>query len=212
MEFRWLTSDEQRTRAVESASLADVLALAQQLQAEGEARFTDEQVVEMGRELGVHPQYVLEALRLRRRAAQPAPLLQPEPAPERPLQEPLAQVLRASVLGLGLGTFPMAMIALAQSHSEPMAFFVLIAALAAGWSARHPRLAGLAGAAAAPLVVIVSPSFLGATDAWPGAFFLALLSFTPLSSALARMAAGLRGRIERLAEVPQLSVSSRIRS
>src|SRR5262249_43067931 len=72
MEFRWLTTDEQRTRAVESSTLSDVLALAQQLQAEGEGSVGEEQVLEMGRELGVQPQYIREALRLRRRAEEPA--------------------------------------------------------------------------------------------------------------------------------------------
>ena len=36
MEFRWLSSDERRTRAVESSSLSEVLALAQKLEAESD--------------------------------------------------------------------------------------------------------------------------------------------------------------------------------
>src|SRR6266851_4143376 len=100
MEFRWLTSDERRTRAVESSSLSEVLALAQNLQAEGEGLVSEEQAVEMGRELGVRAEYVHEALRLRRRAAQPAGTLPPEPA----VHNPIAAAMRAM-----LGVFALLM-------------------------------------------------------------------------------------------------------
>jgi len=52
MEFRWLTTDEKRTRAVEVGSLPEVLALAQKLQSEGSGLVAEDEVVEMGRELG----------------------------------------------------------------------------------------------------------------------------------------------------------------
>src|SRR4029077_20640933 len=85
MEFRWLTNEERRTRTVESSALSEVLALAQKLQAEGEGLVSEEQAVEMGRELGLRPDYVHEALRLRGRAAQPARALPPEPASHHPI-------------------------------------------------------------------------------------------------------------------------------
>ena len=55
MEFRWLTSDERRTGAVESHSLSEVLALAQKLQAEGDGLVSEDQVVDMGREPRAEP-------------------------------------------------------------------------------------------------------------------------------------------------------------
>src|SRR5215217_5221433 len=100
MEFRWLTSEEQRTRAVESRSLSEVLALAQRLQAEAEGQVTDDQVVEMGRELGVQPEYVREALSLRRRAAKPAAMsaqLSEVHAPGRAVSSSLGQALALGI-------------------------------------------------------------------------------------------------------------------
>jgi hypothetical protein len=211
MEFRWLTQEEQRTRVVETGSLAEVLALAQQLQAEGEAQFSEEQVVEMGRELGVQPQYIREALRLRRRTAQPPRSLPTESEPVRIGDAPATSLARALAVGVGLGTLPMALIALAHSNAEPVTFFVLIATLVAGWSARHPRLAGVAGAVTAPIIVLASAIFMGAHQ-MPGleaeAFFFSLLSFTPLGAATARLAARLHSRLERLTDAPRLKASS----
>jgi hypothetical protein len=215
MEFRWLNSEEQRTRAVESASLAEVLALAQQLQAEGEARVSDEQVVEMGRELGIRPEYVREAMQLRRGTASPTPvrpeaLLQNAAPPSRPVG---GSLMSALCTGIGLGTLPMALIALAESHAQPISLFVLFATLAAGWSARHPRLAGAAGAVTAPLIVLASLIFLESshyTGMRPEAFLFSLLSFTPLGSVAGRLGAALHRRLERVAEErPPLPLSGR---
>jgi hypothetical protein len=209
MEFRWLTSEEQQTRVVESQSLSEILALAQRLQAEADGQVSDDQVVEMGRELGVQPEYVREALNLRRRAASPATtnLLSPQASvPGRPVSPSLGQAL---ALGVGLGTLPMALIALANSSAEPVSFFVLIGTLAAGWSARHPRLAGRAGSLTALIVVLASTLFLSAVHPGfgPEAFIFSLLSFTPLGAGVARFGAALRGRLERIGEQPPHPVS-----
>src|SRR6188472_4466622 len=113
MEFRWLTPEEQKTRAVESASLAEVLALAQKLQAEGEARVHDDQVVEMGRELGIRPEFVREALRLRRGAVGPV-VERGEPADLEAAtlgRRGNHSLARALCVGIGLGTLPMALFA-----------------------------------------------------------------------------------------------------
>lgn len=209
MEFRWLTSEEQRTRAVESQSLSDILSLAQQLQAEAEGQVTDDQVVEMGRELGVQPEYVREALRLRRRP--PIPGLPPPQDHGALVTSRSGNSLgRALTLGFGLGTLPMALIALANSNAQPVAFFVLLATLAAGWTARQPRLAGTAGMVTAPLIVLASALFLSSLPVYglrPEAFLFSLLSFTPLGGGVARFAAALRDRLERLGERPPLPVS-----
>src|SRR5262245_55605875 len=135
MEFRWLTTDEQRSRRVANGSLSDILALAQKLQAEGEGTVPEDQVVEMGRELGIHPDYVREALRLRRRAAQP-PALQPEPALPPTDHNPIAAVAQVLLLVFALGMLPRAGQALGDSFGTPLPFFLFswIAALAAGWS------------------------------------------------------------------------------
>src|SRR5439155_21461146 len=95
MEFRWLTHEERRPRAVESGSLSEVLALAQKLQAEGEGLVSEEQVIEMGRELGVRPEYVREALRLRRG---PGPLAQAVAAEHTPPAHPHPNAAAGQVL------------------------------------------------------------------------------------------------------------------
>ncbi len=211
MEFRWLTSEEQRTQVVEGGSLSEVLAQAQQLQAEAEGRFTEEQVVEMGRELGVRPEYVREALRRRGRPAAPARAM-PSSHPEAPVARPLATIGRAGLLGFGIGTFPLALIALANGNAESLTLFAFVAMFVAGWSARQPRLAGIAGALTVPATVLVTGLCLesmGVRGLEPGAFFLALLSFTPLGSAVGRWAARLRQRAEQAAEAPVLPAAGR---
>jgi hypothetical protein len=215
MEFRWLTPEEQRTRAVETASLAEVLTLAQKLQAEGEARVSDEQVVEMGRELGIRPEFVREALHLRRGAARPAlqrtEAMVPEPVSSaRPGNGTLA---RALCVGLGLGTLPMALIALAETNAQPVTLFALFATLAAGWSARHPRQAATAGAVIAPLIVLMSMVFVETLHS-PGlsasGFWFSLISFTPLGAAVGQLAASWRRRLEQQGEErPPLPISGR---
>jgi hypothetical protein len=208
MEFRWLTSDERRTRAVESSSLSEVLALAQNLQAEGEGLVSEEQAVEMGRELGVRAEYVHEALRLRRRAAQPAGTLPPERADYNPI---------TAALWALLGVFSLLMLpatarVLPESGRDPVWIFVAFAAaIVAGWSARYPRLAGIAGAGAVPMILIVSSFYrypLHLHGIRGEAILFALLSLCPLCSAVGRRAASVRRWAERFAERPRLTAST----
>jgi hypothetical protein len=212
MEFRWLTTEEQRERAVESGSLSEVLALAQKLQAEGEGLVTDDQVIEMGRELGIRTEYVREALRLRQRAAHPTTATRVEPDHGSLTPQPMALAVHAALLGIGMGTLPLALTALSQSNNGPVALFLLMASLAAGWSARASRLAGVAGALAAPAVILAA-AFFTHSDSWHGpglgreAFFLSLLSFPPLCAAAGRAAAKVRRWTERLAERSPLTAS-----
>jgi hypothetical protein len=204
MEFRWLTPEERRARAVESGSLAEVLALAQQLQAEAEGLLSEEQVVEMGRELGIRPEYVREALALRQRVGQPAqPLPTPlhEPADERPL----GAVARALMVVFALALFPTAMGAIARSGLAPhMPFVALFAAIVTGWVARYPRWAAIGGALAVPAVLAAMALFpYGHGSGTDEAVFFSLLSLSPICSAAGRAAAKVRRWSERLAERPQ---------
>src|SRR3954447_18164586 len=114
MEFRWLTTEEKRSRSVEIGSLPEVLALAQKLQAEGGGLVAEDEVVEMGRELGVRPEYIREALRLRQGATQPAattPRARNDVRNDAQWEaSPTGRVVQAALLGLGLGTLPLALI------------------------------------------------------------------------------------------------------
>src|SRR2546426_168277 len=182
MEFRWLTSEERRTKTVESGSLAEVLALAQQLQAEAEGLLSEEQVVEIGRELGIRPEYVREALALRQRVPQPA---QPMPAPrlEAADEWPLAAVVRALLLVFGLALFPVANIAIDRSGMQPLPLVALIAAAVTGWVARYPRLAAIGGALAVPAVLVgMAMHPYGSGSGKDAAVFFSLLSLCPLCS------------------------------
>src|SRR4029077_6170018 len=115
--------------AVESSSLSEVLALAQKLQAESDGLISEEQVMEMGRELGVRPDYVREALRLRRRSAQPARTLQPEPTLPPTDHNPIAAAAQVLLTVFALGMLPRAGEALERSGVSPalFAFFALVA-------------------------------------------------------------------------------------
>jgi hypothetical protein len=207
MEFRWLTREERQTHTVESGSLSEILALAQKLQAEGEGLVSEEQVIEMGQELGVRPEYAREALRLRRRSAQPAQTLRTAPDLLPVEHNPTARVVQAGLLGLGLGTLPMALLALAHSNAEPVALCALVAAFTAGWSARYPRLAAVAGTLAVPAVIVAAALFTGFPSQGPEAFFLSLLSFSPLGSAAGRGAARVRRWMEHPADREPLAAS-----
>jgi hypothetical protein len=214
MEFRWLTPEEKRTPVVAQTSLAEVLALAQQLQAEGESLVGEEQVVEMGRELGVQPEYIREALRLRRRAAEPAAVLATEVNTAPPAPNLIA--VTANVL-VNLCAFLLLPIVIDRlEHWEVGGAWILFAALAAaitGWTARAPRLAALAGVASVPAVLFVSycyarvvgPGFWLST----GSLLLTLLSLCPLAAATGRAAARLRDWAERLASRERLTAPIR---
>src|SRR5438876_8189503 len=166
MEFRWLTSDERRPRAVESNSLSEVLALAQRLQAEGDGLVSEEQVVEMGRELGVRPEYIREALRLRRRAAQPARTVQSEPNLPPTDHNPITAAAQVLLTVFALGMLPRTAEALSHCavNTIPFLFFAFIASLAAGWSARYSRLAGIAAALIVPILLLVAAFYPGQPD------------------------------------------------
>lgn len=212
MEFRWLTQDERRLRAVESGSLSEVLALAQKLQAEGEGLVGEEQVVEMGRELGVRPEYVREALRLRRRAAQPAHAAAPEPTLPPTDHNPIAAAAQVLLIVFALGLLPRMGHALYQSEINPALFLILsiVASLAAGWSARYSRLAGVAGALAVPVLLLVSALYPSQPALRPDAVFFALLSLCPLGSAVGRLGARTRRWAERFVEQrPRLTLPGR---
>jgi hypothetical protein len=210
MEFRWLTPEERRACAVESGSLAEVLALAQKLQAEGEELLTEEQVVEMGRELGIRPEYVCEALALRQRATQPARALQMEPEPRE--ERPLAAVGQTLLLLFAIGLFPATIGALHQSHMEPVPCFALIAAAVTGWVARYPRLAAVGGALTVPITLCIGAfysqlySHSNGSSGMDEAIFFSLLSLGPLCSLVGRGAAKLRRWAERLTDRPEWMV------
>jgi hypothetical protein len=213
MEFRWLTPEERPARSVESGSLADVLALAQQLQAETEGLLSEEQVVEMGRELGIRPECVREALTLRQRAAQPAQALLTEPALAPGDERPLAAVGQALLLGFAMALFPAAVSAIGRSGLYPLPFVALTAAAITGWTARYPRLAAIGGALAVPAVLLAFAlypvGFFPYGQHGPGmdeAVVLSLLSFCPLCSVAGRAAAKLRRWAERLTDRPQWMV------
>lgn len=213
MEFRWLTHEERRRRAVESNSLSEVLALAQKLQAEGEGLVSEEQVLEMGRELGVRPEYVREALRLRSRAAQPAHTLPPEPSLAPAGHSPLMAAGQALAIMFALLMLPSVSRAFYLSNREPAwILFTFAAAVVAGWSARHPRLAGIAGAAAVPMILLVSSFYRDYPFHHPEgvrgeAALLALVSLGPLSAAAGRAAAKVRRWTERLTDRERLAAS-----
>lgn len=208
MEFRWLTTEERRTRAVESGSLSDVLALAQKLQSEGEGLVNEEQVVEMGRELGIRPDYVREALRLRRRSAQPARTLEADPVLPPTDHSPIAAAGQVLLTVFALGMLPRAGEALWSSSVPPQLFFLfaLLSSLTAGWSARYSRLAGIAGALAVPVLLLVAALYRS-----PGlggdAVFFSLLSLCPLCSVVGRAAARGRRWAERNADRLRLTTA-----
>lgn len=209
MEFRWLTTEERRGQTVENGSLTDILALAQKLQADGEGRVSEDQVVEMGRELGVRTEYIREALRLRCRSAQPARSLQPEPTLPPTDHNPIASVAQVLLLIFALGMLPRAMVALDRSNITPQLFlmFTILSTMLAGWSARYSRLAGVAGAVAIPILLLVAAFY---SIYQPGltfeAVFFSLLSLCPLGSALGRVAARARRFAERFVDRPPLGV------
>jgi hypothetical protein len=208
VEFRWLTTEERRSQMVENGSLTDILALAQKLQADGEGRVSEDQVVEMGRELGVRPEYIREALRLRRRSAQPARSLQPEPTLPPTDHNPIASVAQVLLLVFALGMLPRALEALGRSHVAPQLFliFTILSTMLAGWSARYSRLAGVAGALAIPILLLVAAFYpIYGPGLGSDAVFFSLISLCPLGSALGRIAARARRWAERFVVRPSLT-------
>jgi hypothetical protein len=202
MEFRWLTTEEQRTQAVESGTLSDVLALAQNLQAEGEGLVGDDQVIEMGRELGIRPEYVREALRLRRPTRPSALALSSEPAHLSSRHNPLAAVAQLFLGVFAVSILPVAMGLMIGSNASPVwMLFAFLVALMAGWTARYPRLAAVAGALAVPLVIVITGFFHATFDRNPfvrgDELILALLCCTPACSLVGRAATRVRQWLER---------------
>src|SRR5947208_1478359 len=84
MKLRWLVPGEKQPRAVESSSVSDVLALAMRLQTQAEDCVSEDHLLEMGRELGIRPEYVREALMLRRQSMRPDQAEKQTVAPTRP--------------------------------------------------------------------------------------------------------------------------------
>jgi hypothetical protein len=86
----------------------------------------------------------------------------------------------------------------------------MAAAAAAGWSARYSRLAGVAGALAVPILLLVAafyPLRVYGPGIGRGAVFFSLLSLCPLGSAVGRLGARTRRWAERFVERPRLSAS-----
>jgi hypothetical protein len=202
MEFRCVTQEERRAPAVESSSLSEVLALAQKLQAESDGLVHEEQVVEMGRELGVRPEYVRAAIRRHRRASPPARRLPAEPAPPPADHHPILAAAQALLTIFAVLMLPLTARLLTLSGRDPIWILVALAgAWAAGWAARQPRLAAVAGAVAVPMILYVS-SFYREPFHPPGirgeAIFFSLLSLGPLCAAVGEAA----GRSRRRREYP----------
>jgi hypothetical protein len=215
MDRRWLFPDRGGERGVESDSASEILALAQKLQAEASGLLTEEQVIEMGRELGVEPRYVRDAIRLR----QPVAHLDAPPAhellmPGQEGSEPLAAVGRALAILFALAMVPGAMEALDSGGAHPVPFFALFASTVVGWVARYPRLAGLAGATTVPMALLIY-AFYHSIWPWGGpslsfaSLFFTLLAFGPLCWATARGAAGLRRWIERQGSAREWTAAGR---
>jgi hypothetical protein len=204
VEIRWLTAEEQKPVQVESGAVSEILALAQKLQADREDRFTEAQVVEMGQELGIRPEHVREALRLKRApiVSPPIPSIPSIPAsPPDTHAGPLTAVGHVALTTFALGLLPHTIMAAERTFMGGSSFLWMpfIVAGIAGWVARSRSLAGVAGAAAVPLVmaILITYSRGGGADA---TFFLSLLSVAPLCGYAARGAARLRRWMERLAE------------
>jgi hypothetical protein len=207
MEFRWLTSEEQRARIVESRSLSDVLALAQKLQAESDGQVSDEQVVALGQELGIRPEHVREALRLRRRAPQPTPVPRTETTTQMPNAVAAAGQTLTTVCALLLLPLAMNIFGL----SPVWMLFALLAAAATGWAVNARRLAGVAGAVAVPAVLLISffYAMVGGPGYWPGVggLLISLLALCPLGFNVARGAAALRRWAERLVRREHVAIA-----
>jgi hypothetical protein len=202
MEFRWLAQEERQAQSVESGSLPEVLALAQKLQADAEGRLSEEQVTEMGRELGIQPEYVREALRLRRSGPPVPEVVETAAHPERGGRSPVGAVAHFFMLVFAAGLFPVAAQAIYWAFGDPIAVLLasfLLAAMA-GWCARYPRLAAIAGAFAVPLVLLLASLYAGPGQIRVGeATFLSLLSLCPLCTVMGRGGAKLRRWMEALA-------------
>jgi hypothetical protein len=206
MEFRWLKPDEQRGPAVDSGSLAEVLELAQRLQAEGDGLLSEEEVIRTGKELGIRPEYVREALALRQLAAQPAQARPLRSVVSSAAERPLAAVGQALLLVFAVGLFPAVIGASHRSHLEPVAFLAPLAAAVTGWVARYPRLAAVGGALSVPVVLVVGATYSYAYSdgtSLDESILLSLLSLGPLCSMVGRGAAKLRRWTERFTDRPE---------
>jgi hypothetical protein len=105
---------------------------------------------------------------------------------------------------------PMVIQSFNRSNHDPVwILFALGAALIAGWAARYPRLAGIAGAAAVPMILVIArlyPVYGDAHSLGRHLLFYSLLSLCPLFSVAGRAAANARRWLERLADRERLAV------
>src|SRR5438874_3114335 len=76
-----LATQERAVSAVDDHALSEILALALKLQAQEDETLSEAQVLEMGRELGIRPEFIHEALRLKGRFPNPTPLEMDAPHP-----------------------------------------------------------------------------------------------------------------------------------
>jgi hypothetical protein len=213
-----LATQERAVSAVDNHALSEILALALKLQAREDETLSEAQVLEMGRELGIRPEFVYEALRLKGRASSPATT--ETAVHHRRLvvdgDGAIATVTRTLISLFALGMLPGAWELLAQHGAGGVPAFALLVALIAGWSARYPRLARVSGALACPLTLLVASfysahHYRGPFYSWPDSqtIFFALLALCPLGSSVASGSARFRRWMERLVDRPLKRVVSR---
>lgn len=149
---RWIP-EKAEARGLESESVTEVLALALQLQSDAGGLLSEEQVIEMGRELGIAPHHVRAAMRLRQGVG-PSASAVPRPTDDAPGNRVLAWVGRALLVLLGVGMAPVLLQWMAMTGGGLVALLALPSAAFVGWLARYPRLAALGGALTVPIWVL----------------------------------------------------------
>ena len=213
MDARWSTAEGSRSHAVPGDAVSDTLALAMKLQTQGEAMVDEERMVAMGRELGIQPEYVRQALVMMRDAGAPAAAPSPPALGNAGDSLPLAAAGRTLSIVFSVLLLPLVFRLLPSYHMALVLLIALAAAFVAGWAARLPRPAALAGAFACPVVLVAAA--LNGGHGWsltPEGLFAALLSliaFGPLCSAAGTAAASLRRWEERLTLVARQRVLGR---
>ena len=99
-------------------------------------------------------------------------------------------------------------LAMSSVNVELFLFSAFIASLAAGWSSRYSRLAGIAGAAVVPILLLVASFYPNQPALGRGAVFFSLLSLCPLCSATGRLGGRARRWAEKFVEHrPRLTAS-----